>query len=304
MPFDDAQELLLLRSQINTLEQLLQVREATALQQALRLEKTIERLQDKTAEVEELNRELENRVLQRTSELQAAVQELETFCYSVSHDLRAPLRTLDGFSQALLEDYGETLDADGRMFLDRIRKNSQHLAQLIDSLLQLSRLNRLEMKTQAVDLSQMVAAVISDLKQAQPRPEMAVHIEPGIQAEGDSSLLQNVLMNLLENSWKFTAKTEHPTVEFGLQKDGSETCCFVRDNGAGFDMRFEGKLFGAFQRLHRPGEFEGTGIGLATVQRIIRRHRGRIWARAAVNEGATFYFTLPGLRQTAMEGRA
>jgi light-regulated signal transduction histidine kinase (bacteriophytochrome) len=131
-----------------------------------------------------------------------------------------------------------------------------------------------------------------------------VHIEPGIEAEGDSSLLQNVLVNLLGNSWKFTGRVAQPTINFGIQENDGERFCYVQDNGAGFDMRFQSKLFGAFQRLHRPGEFEGTGIGLATVQRIIRRHRGRIWAQSAVNEGATFYFTLPGLRQTAMEGRA
>ncbi len=301
---DPAQELVRLKSQITTLEQLLEVHEATAMQQAIRLEAAVEKLQEKSREVEELNRELETRVALRTSELQLAVQELETFCYSISHDLRAPLRTLDGFSQALLEDYGDKLDAEGKMFLDRIRKNSQHLAQLIDSLLQLSRLSRLDMKTEQVDLSQMATAIVSDLARAHPRPEMKVRIQPGVEAEGDSSLLQNVLANLLENAWKFSAKVPHPTIDFGMDSDGKEHFCYVRDNGAGFDMRFESKLFGAFQRLHRPGEFEGTGIGLATVQRIIRRHRGRIWAHAEVNRGATFYFTLPSLRQSAVEGCA
>lgn len=297
----DNEEVSRLKAQVATLEQLLEVHESTALQQAKRLESTVRDLREKTKEVEDLNSDLEARVSQRTSELQAAVHELETFCYSVSHDLRAPLRTLDGFSQALLEDYGDKIDAEGQLFLQRIRSNSQQLAQLIDSLLQLSRLSRLDLKPQTVQLSEMAEAIIGDLRRESPRPETTVHITPGITAQGDAILLQNVLANLLGNAWKFTAKVPRPAIEFGMHHKPEGPCCYVRDNGAGFDMRYSSKLFGAFQRLHRPGEFEGTGIGLATVHRIVRRHQGRIWAEAAVNEGAIFYFTLPGLSLAAVK---
>ncbi len=291
------QEIERLRSRASTLEQLLQVHEATALSQTRRLEQVIRSLEAKSAEVVELNRELENRVVSRTSELQAAVHELEAFCYSVSHDLRAPLRTLDGFSLALLEDYDDKLDEDGRVYLARIRANSQKMAELIDSLLQLSRLGRMEMKYEDVNLSELALQGISELQNSQPRQQVNVHIEPLIHTRGDLGLLRAAMVNLVSNAWKFTSKTESPYIEFGIAHRPEGTVCYLRDNGAGFDMKYSPKLFGAFQRLHHPSEFEGTGVGLATVQRIIRRHGGQIWAEGEPNQGATFYFTLPELQQ-------
>ena len=287
-----------LRSQVATLEQLLQVHEDTALQQAKRLEMLVKRLEGKTREVSDLNRGLESRVADRTAELELAVKELEGFCYSVSHDLRAPLRTLDGFSQALLEDYADKLDEDGRNYLDRIRINTQRLGILMDALLQLSRLSRKEMTMTDCNLSEMakqVAAEVGEGSNAQ------VSIADGICAQGDPALLQVVLVNLFSNAFKFSSKAENPRVEFGVTNHGDGLCCFVRDNGAGFDMKYSDKLFGAFQRLHHPRDFDGTGIGLATVQRVLQRHKGKVWAEAVPNAGATFYFKLPGLRANSLQ---
>jgi light-regulated signal transduction histidine kinase (bacteriophytochrome) len=229
---------------------------------------------------------------QTTTQLEVLNKELETFSYSVSHDLRAPLRAMDGFSQALLEDYGGKLDDQGRDYLGRVRAASQRMAQLIDDLLNLSRVSRTEMRRGEVDLSTLAREIVEELRKTEPSRQVEAAVAPGLTASGDARLLRVVLANLLGNAWKFTRKKPQARIEFGLaDKDGGQAY-FVRDEGAGFDMAYVGKLFGAFQRLHSAGEFEGTGIGLATVQRIIRRHGGKVWAEGAVGKGATFYFTL------------
>lgn len=243
--------------------------------------------------IKNLNAELEQRVIERTAQLEATNHELETFSYSVSHDLRAPLRSIDGFSQALLEDYAERLDPEGVDYLQRIRGATKRMAELIDALLALSRVTRAELQRDAVDLSSTARAVAAELQEHAPERQVDWIIADGLVANGDARLLRVVLENLLGNAWKFTAKTHTPRIEFGrLSLANGSAAFFVRDNGAGFDMTYADKLFGAFQRLHRVGEFQGTGIGLATVQRIIHRHGGRVWAQGSVDEGATFYFTL------------
>lgn len=243
-------------------------------------------------EVRRLNADLERRVRERTQELEAANKEMEAFAYSVSHDLRAPLRAIDGFSQALLEDYRDKVDAEGQDYLRRVRAASQRMAKLIDDLLHLSRLSRAPMNRQSVDLSVLAERVVSELRTVEPFRGVEVLIAPGVMAEGDPGLLEVVLKNLLSNAWKFTGKTSHARIEFGVTDHDGRPAFFVRDNGAGFDMAYADRLFGAFQRLHSEDEFPGTGIGLATVQRIIRRHGGRVWAEGAVGKGATFYFVL------------
>lgn len=230
-------------------------------------------------------------------ELEAANRELEAFSYSVSHDLRAPLRSIDGFSQALLEDYSELLPAEGRNFLERVRSSAQHMAELIDDLLNLSKVTRASMKLVSVDLSQLVQGIAAELQRTHAERRLSFNITPNLKAYADPNLLQIVLENLLNNAWKFTSKREQAQIEFGSKHENAETIYFVRDNGAGFDMAYANKLFGAFQRLHTMTEFPGTGIGLATVQRIINRHGGRIWAEGAVGQGATFFFTLPALER-------
>jgi PAS domain S-box-containing protein len=229
---------------------------------------------------------------QRSDELAAANGELEAFAYSVSHDLRAPLRAIDGFSQALLEDYGERMDETGLDYLRRVRAAAQRMAALIDDLLQLSRVSRSQLQPVAVDLSRQAEEILTGLQEQHPERKVEWSVQPGLKAMADPGLLRTVLENLLGNAWKYTARTAAARIEFGGETTPSGTVFHVRDNGAGFDMRYADKLFGAFQRLHHPSEFEGTGIGLATVQRIIHRHGGRIWAHARPGEGATFWFTL------------
>ncbi len=243
-------------------------------------------------QVQEYATSLEERVAKRTAELLAINKELESFSYSVSHDLRAPLRSIDGFSQALLEDYNEQLDEVGRDYLRRVRKASQRMGQLIDDLLKLSRLTRGEMHRGPVNLSAIAREIAAELRMRDPARNVRFNIADGLVTQGDARLLRIALENLLDNAWKFTGKREKAEITFDATEINGQTTYFVRDNGVGFDMTYANKLFGAFQRLHAAHEFEGTGIGLATVQRIIHRHGGRIWAESTVGQGATFYFTL------------
>jgi len=244
-------------------------------------------------QVRRLNAELEQRVATRTAELEAINNELEAFCHSVSHDLRAPLRAISGFGHALLEDYASRLDDEGKGMLNRVVAASQRMNQLIDALLELSRVTQTEMHREVVDLTSLACTITAELRETQPERAVDVDIEDGLVAQGDARLLHVVLENLLGNAWKFTNKRPRAHIEFRAVRDGDLCIFFVRDDGAGFDMKRVHKLFGAFQRLHGPDEFEGTGIGLATVKRIVHRHGGRVWAEGAVGEGATFYFTLP-----------
>jgi len=243
-------------------------------------------------EVLRINTELEQRVEQRTLQLEAANRELEAFAYSVSHDLRAPLRGIDGWSLALLEDYDAQLDDGARKYLNRVRSETQRMGNLIDDMLQLSRVNRGEMKLHRVDLTALANQIAARLRDAQPERSMEFVIEPELVASGDSRLLEIALTNLFSNAVKFTGTRDKALIEFGrIEKEG-EMAFYIRDNGAGFDMAYSGNLFGAFQRLHKVSEFPGSGIGLATVQRVVRRHGGRVWAEAHVERGATFWFTL------------
>ncbi|WP_084766232.1 sensor histidine kinase [Nitrococcus mobilis] len=242
-----------------------------------------------TNTIRKLNRTLEHKVTQ----LSVINQELEAFCYSVSHDLRAPLRGLDGFSQALLEDYAETLDETGQDYLRRIRAASQRMAQLIDDLLRLSRITRAEITLDTVDLTGIANEIIAERRAQAPHRQVMTHIAPRLSVEGDRRLLRVALENLLDNAWKFTAGKPQAEIELGIDAaDRATPTYYVRDNGAGFDMAYAERLFGPFQRLHSPQEFEGHGIGLATVQRIIQRHGGCIWANAEPQRGAIFCFTL------------
>lgn len=246
----------------------------------------------KEKEISRLNAELEDRVQKRTAQLEAANQELEAFCYSVSHDLRSPLRAIDGFSQALMEDLPEVVPEEGRRYLDRIRSSVQRMGQLIEDLLNLSRVSRGTLEHRVVNLSDIAKVVVNDLRQREPQRDVEISVWDGMSATGDARLLRAVYENLIGNAWKFTTRTEHPKIEIGVLRDGGHATFYVRDNGAGFDMAYADKLFGAFQRLHSANEFQGTGIGLATVQRIVHRHGGRIWADAQVGLGAAFFFTL------------
>jgi signal transduction histidine kinase len=224
-------------------------------------------------------------------ELAALNKEIEAFSYSVSHDLRAPLRSMDGFSLALLEDCGDALNEEGRDYLRRIRAASQRMGRLIDELLGLSRVTRTELTVRQVDLSAMARDIATSLSQQHPQRTVTWEIDEGLVVDADKSLMQIAMQNLMENAWKFTGKTPNPTIRVGRALKNGHWACFVADNGVGFDMTYADRLFGAFQRLHHETEFAGTGIGLAIVHRIIRRHEGRIWAEAAPGQGATFFFS-------------
>ena len=246
-------------------------------------------------EVRRLNEELEQRVLLRTAELEATTRELDAFAYSVSHDLRAPLRSLAGFSEVLLEDYADVLDETGRGYLGRIGANAARMARMIDDLLDLSRASRVELRRQPADLSAIAREVAGELREGDPDRPVDVVIADGLTADGDPHLIRLVLQNLLGNAWKFTGRRDDARIEVAAVSDGDPAVFTVRDNGAGFDMRYMGRLFDPFQRLHSSSEFEGTGIGLAIVQRIVQRHGGRIWAESEPGQGAVFSFTLaPG----------
>jgi len=238
------------------------------------------------------NLKLESEVEERTRQLQAANKELEAFSYSVSHDLRTPLRSIDGFSLVLLEEYQEKIDEQGKDYLHRVRSATQRMAQLIDDMLTLSRVSRSEINIQQVNLSKIVQEIADELRETQPEREVEFIIQEGIKAHGDAILLRTVLENLLGNAWKFTSKHATARVEFGMQLQNGMPVYFIRDDGAGFDMNYAQNLFGAFQRLHTNTEFPGTGIGLATVQRVIHRHGGKVWAEGEVEKGAAFYFTV------------
>lgn len=225
-------------------------------------------------------------------ELAALNQEIEAFSYSVSHDLRGPLRSMDGFSLALLEDYGDKLDDEAKDSLQRIRAASQRMGRLIDELLGLSRVTRAELSLKPVNLSEMAREIAASLDQQEPERTVQWVIEDGLTVHADKELIQIAMQNLLENAWKFTGKTDRPTIRVGAVDRGGKRECFVADNGVGFDMRYADRLFGAFQRLHHESEFSGTGIGLAIVQRIFRRHKGKIWVQAEPGLGATFFFHL------------
>ena len=238
--------------------------------------------------IKKLNEALEG----HTAQLASANKELEAFSYSVSHDLRAPLRGIDGWSLALLEDYHDHLDEQGRQYLDRVRSETQRMGRLIDGMLQLSRVTRAEMRQEPVNLSAIAQALAARLQEAEPGRQVEFIIQAGLSARGDARLLEAALSNLLGNAFKFTSQRAQARIEFGQTETHGQRAFFVRDNGAGFDMAYAQKLFGVFQRLHKASEFPGTGIGLATAQRVIHRHGGRVWAEAGVNQGATFYFTL------------
>ena len=243
-------------------------------------------------EIRRLKDSLERRVLERTAELEVVNKELESFSYSVSHDLRAPLRAIDGFSRALLEDYAEQIDEVGQNYLARVCAASQTMAQLIDDLLNLSRVTRSEIRFESVNLSNLAREIAKKLRDSQPKRLVKFSIEEKVIVMGDERLLRIALQNLFDNAWKFTSKRAQAAIAFGQIRQGEKIEYFVRDDGAGFDMAYADKLFGVFQRLHSAKEFDGTGIGLATVQRIVHRHGGYIRAEAKVGEGAAFYFTL------------
>ncbi len=243
-------------------------------------------------DLRQLNLELEQRVADRTAQLEASNKELEAFAYSVSHDLRAPLRGIDGWSMALLEDYGATLDQTAHQYLDRVREETQRMGRLIDDLLKLSRLTRAELRYESVDLTTLARSIACRLRETESNRSIDFAIQEGLTGIADAHLLEIVLVNLLSNAVKFTGPRAEARIEFGQNWHQDELVFHVRDNGVGFDMAYARTLFGAFQRLHKYTEFPGTGIGLATAQRVLRRHGGRIWAEARPNEGATFYFTI------------
>ena len=232
----------------------------------------------------------EQAMAQAKEDAETASREFEAFSYSVAHDLRAPLRGIDGFSQAVLEDYSDKLDSDGQNYLHMLRESAQYMAQLIDSLLMLARVTQGELRRDQVDLTAIAHSVLDSLQNKNPDRAVELVVAEGLSQYGDGNLLRIMLENLLGNAWKFTSRQPNARIEFG--RDGGSYEYFVADNGAGFDMAYSAKLFGVFQRLHNPKEFEGTGIGLATVQRIVRRHGGRIWAKGEPGKGATFRFTL------------
>ena len=244
---------------------------------------------------EELQRVNET-LRQQKEAVEIANRELEAFSYSVAHDLRSPLRIIDGYSHILLEDFADSLDDDRKKYLRKVREAAQHMAQLIDALLLLARVTRAEIHRVDVDLTALARRVSERLRAASPERDGAFIVEDGLRGSGDSHLLGVLLENLLGNAWKFTSKCKQAEITFGCDKRDGKPKYFVQDNGAGFEMAYAARLFGAFQRLHSASEFEGTGIGLATVQRVVHRHDGRVWAEGKIDGGATFYFTLGGGR--------
>ncbi len=243
-------------------------------------------------EVRQLNAGLEERVRRRTLQLENANREMEAFCYSVSHDLRAPLRALDGFARILIEDAGHALDEVDRSNLHRIISASERMGRLMDDLLKLSRIGRASMRLAAVDLGALAGAIVEGLGKTEPQRSFSWLIDDGLTVRADTGLMRIALENLIGNAWKYTSRNASSCIEFGKLDEAGRSAYFVRDNGAGFDMRYAGKLFSPFQRVHSPGEYEGNGIGLAIVQRILLRHGGRVWAESEPGRGSTFWFTL------------
>jgi len=252
-----------------------------------------EALHERNMEIHQLNIKLEERVQRRTAELEAANQELEAFAYSVSHDLRSPLRAIDGFSRKVLMGYGDKLDDEARRQLQVVRDNAQSMGKLIDDLLAFSRMGRREMDLQPLDMDAMVRSVADELRAAEPQRAIEFAFSPLPRACGDAAMLRQVWVNLLANAIKFSRQRPVAHIDVGGQTEGGEVIYWVKDDGAGFDMQYAGKLFGVFQRLHRQDEFEGTGVGLAIAQRILHRHNGRIWGEGKPDAGATFSFSLP-----------
>jgi PAS domain S-box-containing protein len=246
-------------------------------------------------QIHQLNATLEQRVTARTEELQETNSALEAFTYSVSHDLRAPLRSINGFSQILMEDYSASLDDEGKKFLQRIKNASVQMAQLIDGLLEISRAGRSGLHPVHVDLSALAQEIASEILETQPDRSVRWEIDPGLQVTADAVLMRTVLNNLLQNAWKFTARNPDAIIRLGQTSGQNQVVYYVQDNGVGFEMEFADRLFRPFQRLHSGSQFEGTGVGLAIVARIIHRHGGKIWAEAAQGKGASFYFTLGNL---------
>ena len=251
-------------------------------------------VQSKTEEIYRLNSELEQRVRDRTAELEMMFKELEAFTYSISDDMRAPLRAIDGFSRVLVEEYPQKLDAEGMRLIDIIRTNAETMSQLIDGLLAFSRLGRRPLDQSTIPMEDLALKVFQETKAGQPDRVVLLELQALPPAFGDRMMIRQVFAALLDNAFKFTRPRPNAVIEIGVREaTGNQNVYYVRDNGVGFDMQYSDKLFGVFQRLHHPNEFEGTGVGLALAQRIVLRHGGRIWAEGKVNEGATFYFSLP-----------